>query len=214
MERIRTGKKISVFVVVIGVLIAALALVLANREGSEVSPRELPRMTLVYEIYGPEVSVGGKGVSSYKEVRRLEFRSKTDWTETVIESPSINLGRYGSGSNVGSYRRLDGAVITEYDPLDGSIRESDVTADAIFIPNSAFTVAYMSTKPLGDIPGVAVSTDARVCFNNDCEGNADGIRYSANGITLVVLEGDNWIIPVEFGDGFSLRSADIQAPRP
>ena len=214
MERVRTGKKISMIVVVIGILIAAFALVLANQEDGEASPGELPRMTLVYDVYGPEVSVGGKGVSSYKEVRRLEFRSKTDWTETVIESPSINLGRYGSGSNVGSYRRLDGAIITEYDSLDGSIRESAVADDAIFVPNSAFTVAYMSTKPLGDIPGVVVTTDARVCFNDDCQGNADGIKYSANGITLVVLEGDNWIIPIELGDGFSLRSADIQAPRP
>ena len=225
IERIGTGKKISVIVVVIGVLIAALALVLANREGGEASPGELPSMTLVYEVYGPEVSVGGDRVApSYKEVRRLEYRSKTDWIETVIESPSINLGRYGSGSNVGSYRKLDGAVITEYDPLDGSTRESAVADDAIFAPNSAFAFAYMSTSPLGDIPGVAVTTDARVCFNDHCEGNADGIKYSAYGITLVVLEGDNWtlvvlegdnwIIPVEFGDGFSLRSADIQAPRP
>ena len=152
---------------------------------------------------------------AYKEVRRLEYRSKTDWTETVIESPTIDLGRYGSGSNVGSYLRLDGNVITEYNAMVGSTEQSTLDDDVIHVPNAAFSFVHMSTKPLGDIPGVAVTTDARVCFDRDCEEKADGVRYTSGRTTLVVLEGDNWNIPLEYGDGFfSLKSADIQAPRP
>ena len=37
---------------------------------------------------------------------------------------------------------------------------------------------------------------------------------SASRTTVVVFEGDNWIIPLESGEIFSLRSADIQAQRP
>ena len=214
-KKIATSKTVSVTIVAIVALMAALAIFLANRAGGEASRSELPSMTLVYEVYGPAVTVGDDSIASYKETRRLEYRSKTDWTETVIESPTIDLGRYGSGSNVGSYRRLNGAVLTEYDPLDGSTSESTIDTDVIFIPDAAFSFAHTSpVEPLGNVSGVEVTTDARVCFNSECEQNASGVKYSANGVTLVVLEGDNWIIPLEFGNGFVLKSADIQASKP
>ena len=210
-----TGRTVSAIVVVVVALIAAFALVLANREGGEAGPGELPGMTLVYEVYGPAISVGDNSVAPYKEIRRLEYRSRTDWTETVIESPTIDLGRYGSGSNIGAYLSLNGTVLTEHDPLDGSISESTIDDGVAFVPNAAFTYVHMSTMPFGDdVPGVSVTTDARVCFNSDCEENATGVRYSANRTTVVVFEGDNWIIPLEYGEIFSLRSADIQAQRP
>ena len=214
-KRIATGKTVAATVVVVVVLIAAFALVLADLEGGEAGPSELPSMTLVYEAYGPAITVGDNSVEPYKEIRRLEYRSRTDWTETVIESPTIDVGRYGTTSNVGAYLSLNGTVLTEHDPLDGSIRESTMDDNSTHVPNAAFVFVHMPTMPFGeDVPGVPVTTDARVCFNSDCEENAIGVRYSANRTTVVVFEGDNWIIPVKLGDIFSLRSADIQAPGP
>ena len=214
-KRIATGRAVVVTVVVVVVLIAIFALVLASREGGEAGPSELPGMTLVYETYGPAVTVGDNSVERYKEIRRLEYRSRTDWTETVIESPTIDLGRYGSGSNAGSFLRLDGTVVTNYDAMTGSISESAVDDGSIFVPNAAFTYVHITTMPFGDdVPGVAVTTEARVCFNGDCEENATGVRYTSGRTSMVVFEGDNWIIPLEYGEIFSLRSADIQAPRP
>ena len=214
-KRIATWKTVSAIVVVIGSLIAAFALVLANLEGGEAGPSELPNMTLVYEVNGPAITVGDNSVEPYKEVRRLEYRSRTDWTETVIESSTIDVGRYGTTSNVGAYVSLNGTTLTERDPLDGSISESTIDDGVTFVPNAAFVFVHMPTMPFGeDVPGVPVTTDARVCFNSDCEENATGVRYSANRTTVVVFEGDNWIIPLESGEIFSLRSADIQAPGP
>ena len=133
----------------------------------------------------------------------------------MIESPTIDLGRYGSRNNAGSYLRLDGTVITEYDAMVGSTDERAVDDGATFVPNAAFSFVHMATMPFGeDVPGVPVTTDTRVCFNSDCEENATGVRYSSNRTTVVVFDGDNWIIPVKLGDIFSLRSADIQAPIP
>ena len=215
IKRIATGKTVYVAVVAIVALIAAFAIFLSNREGGEASPTELPSMMLVYEVYGPAVSVGDNSVDPYKETRRLEYRSKTDWTETVIESPTIDLGRYGSGSNVGAYVKVQGTILTEYEPLGGSTLESVIDEGATQIPNAAFTFVHTSPdKPLGDVQGVAVTTDARVCFNNECEENARGVKYTAGGVDLVVLEGDNWIIPLEFENGFVLKSANIQASKP
>ena len=214
-KRIATSKTVAVTAVVVVVLIAAFALVLANLEGGEAGPGELPSMTLVYEVHGPAITVGDNSVEPYREIRRLEYRSRTDWTETVIESPTIDIGRYGTTSNVGAYVSLNGTTLTEHDPLDGSISESTIDDGVTFVPNSAFVFVHMPTMPFGeDVPGVPVTTDARVCFNSDCEENAIGVRYSANRTTVVVFEGDNWIIPLESGEIFSLRSADIQAPRP
>ena len=214
-KRIATGRTATVTVVVVVVLIAASALILANREGGEAGPSELPGMTLVYETYGPAVTVGDNSVEPYREIRRLEYRSRTDWTETVIESPTIDLGRYGSGSNIGAYLSLNGTVLTEHDPLDGRISESTIDDGVTFVPNAAFTYVHITTMPFGDdVPGVAVTTEARVCFNGDCEENATGVRYTSGRTSLVVFEGDNWIIPLEYGEIFSLRSADIQAQRP
>ena len=91
IKRIATGKTVSVTAIAVVALIAAFAIVLVNRAGGEASPSELPSMTLVYEVYGPAVTVGQNAVDPYKETRRLEYRSKSDWTETVIESPTIDL---------------------------------------------------------------------------------------------------------------------------
>ena len=200
--------------VAICALIAGLALILTIRAGGEVGPGELPSMTLVYEVKGPAVSTGDGSAPAYKELRRLEYRSKTDWAETVIESPTIDLGRYGTGNNIGSYLRLDGNVITEYNAMTGNTGESFVEDGATFVPNAAFTIFHMSTRHFADVPGVAVTTDAYVCFNGDCEESEKGVRYEYGRTTLVVLEGDSWMIPLEYGDIFSLRSAYIQARRP
>ena len=215
MKMSATARTVSLILVVMAVLVAAAALFFATRARNEDKPGYLPSMTLVYEIHGPPVSIGGSSATPYKEVRRLEYRSKNDWTETVIESPSINLGRYGSGSNVGAYRKLNGKVLTEHDPLDGSISESTIDDGVTFVPNAAFTFSHSSTRPLGDdVTGVEVTTGARVCFNGECEDNARGVRYSTDRMSVVVLEGDNWMLPLELGDLFLLRSADIQAPMP
>ena len=210
-----TARTVCLILVVMAVLVAASAIFSTVRARSDDNPSHLPSMTLVYEVHGPEVSVGESSVPPYKEVRQLEHRSSADWTERVIKSPSIELGRYGSASNVGAYRKLNGKVLTEYDPLDGDISESTIGDGVTFVPNAAFTFTHSSISPLGDeVKGVAVTTDATVCFNGECEDNAGGIRYSTDRMSIVVMGGDNWMIPIEYGDLFLLRSADIQAREP
>ncbi len=48
----------------------------------------------------------------------------------------------------------------------------------------------------------------------DCEQGMGDCEYRSGLTKLDVLEGDNFIIPVEYGDLFSLKSAEIQAQRP
>ena len=150
-------------------------------------------------------------------MRRLEYRSKTDWIATVIESPSIDRGRYGTGSNVGTYTRVNGNTITEYDAMDGSTEESTVADDTVHVPNMAFALALEVSNATGDTPGLTrsqVVTEARVCINGECQENADGVKHSGGGMNLVVFDGDSWVIPLKLGDGFSVMTAEIQASVP
>ena len=51
-----------------------------------------PPMTVVYEMDGPAVSVGDRSTEPFKEVHRLEYQSETEWVDTVIEAPTVDLG--------------------------------------------------------------------------------------------------------------------------
>ena len=179
---------------VLGAALTALfvvsLLVYTNRAAAQASSGNLvPPMTMVYEVYGPSISVGERSIEPFKELHRLEYQSETEWVDTVIESPSVDLGRYGVGSNVGSYTRLDGRAIDEYDAMDGSMEESAVSEDSIFVPNSAFAYALATPNSIDDTPGLSTSqvvSSATVCFNGDCEENARGVLYSGDGFELVM----------------------------
>ena len=96
--------------------LAALAAVLLHRsltEAQEDRIHTMPSMILEYKTDGPAIGVGNRSVD-FKEVRSLDYTSRTEWTDTVIQAPSVNLGRYGTGSTVGSYVSLDGTTITQY----------------------------------------------------------------------------------------------------
>ncbi len=176
----------------------------------------LPRMTMVYEVYGPSISVGERSIEPFKELHRLEYQSETEWVDTVVESPSVDLGRYGVGSNVGSYTSLDGRAIAEYDAMDGSMEVSAVSEDSsIYVPNSAFAYALAIPDSTDAVPpGLTVSqvvTSVRVCSHGECEENAGGVLYSGDGFELVMLMNDSWGIPLRLGDGFLVREIEIQA---
>ncbi len=216
IRRITTRKSIAVAsVLALGVVMTVLALAFTNRTGPNL-PDPIPPMTLTYEVYGPGVSVGDRTSTPYKELVRLEYRSQTDWTETIIESPTLDLGRYGEGTSKGSWRQLKGNVYTEYDAMDGGTYTSS-EGGGVLLPHSVFGYAY---TPIGYSPiagadaGVTVTTEARVCWNGGCVDNAAGVSYTKGDRELVMLEGDGWVLPIRDGDHFVLKSAEIQADRP
>ena len=107
--------------------LCALAVVAAGNlpRPTATAPDPVPPMTLVYEVYGPSISVGDRSIDRFKETRKLEYRGPNDWKETVITSPNIDLGRYGTASNAGSYYEVRGKTTTEYDAMDGGTTTGD-----------------------------------------------------------------------------------------
>ena len=200
---------------VIGAALAALFLaslfIYVSRRGDEAGSGRLPPMTMLYEAYGPSISVGDRSIEPFKELHRLEYQSETQWVDTVIESPTVDLGRHGARSNVGSYTRLNGKSITEYDAMDSSIDGSTVSDDTVFVPHPA--LAYGT--PYHDLLDHSskftksrVTTSAKVCFNGECVENAVGILYESSRVALVFVD-DSRGIPLRLGDGFLVRSVEI-----
>ena len=199
-------------VFVLGAHAAVAALACADRATTGL-PDPLPPMTLTYEVYGPYVSVGDRSLPDFKEIRHLEYRGRNDWKETVIESPELDLGRYGTASNAGSYYEVRGTTITEYDAMDGSTTTGTRDGSGTEVPNAAFGVIFtpVGFSPLaGTVTIEAVATDVRVCAaDGACSDGVSGIKYSNGNRELVVYQGDGYILPVENGDSFALKSVQI-----
>ncbi len=111
-----------------GVLAIATFLNAQNTAGAD--RNSWPSLLMVYNIDGLTYN----GVS-IREVHRLVYRSKSDWTDTVIESDPIQSG-VGTIYSVGSYKRVDGIRYEEYDSIgDQSYLEELDGGKSITIPN-------------------------------------------------------------------------------
>jgi hypothetical protein len=189
----------------------AVSLVYTNRsEAQEKLRHVMPPMTLTYEVDGRPIRVGNRSVGGFREVRRLEYTSKTQWTETVIEAPTIDLGRYGTGSTVGSYSSLNGDVRIEYDALTDTMNQ-DVRDGGILVPNPAFAYAMIPPDMMDARPGFTrsqVVTETDVCEKGECAESVIGIRYLGSRVELVMYKTDEWFIPLRFGD-FEVQKIEI-----
>ena len=185
--------------------LAALAAVLLHRsltEAQEDRIHTMPSMILEYKTDGPAIGVGNRSVD-FKEVRSLDYTSRTEWTDTVIQAPSVNLGRYGTGSTVGSYVSLDGTTITQYNALTGTL-ETSTNDGGIYLPGSAFSFATLPPAKMDAAPEYTkstVATSAKVCEDEDtCRENVSGTRYrDASGLDLTMYKTDAWFIPLKLG---------------
>ena len=72
--------------------------------------------TMVYETDGITYSVGSSPAVTTTEVRRLEYQSRTQWTDTVVEAPTITT-TVGSSSRVGASTRVNGDSTPSPTPL-------------------------------------------------------------------------------------------------
>ena len=138
----------------------------------------MPPMTMVYEVYGPSISVGER-LSALQRVASSRT-SETEWVDTVIGLRRSTLAD-GVGSNVGSYTRLDGRAVDEYDEMDGSMEESAVSEQHLRA-ELGFRLRLATPNSIDDTPGLSTSqvvSSATVHFNGYCEENALGFCIAA-----------------------------------
>ena len=182
----------------------------ASGENEGILP--LPAMTITYETPGQPITVGDQELPAYIEVRRLDFVSTADWTDTVIQAPELALGRYGTGNTVGTYTQVKNGVRTEYDALTGETSTSPA-GSGFSAPNVALGYAWGIPRDDPRVSKADVSTTSEVCFKGVCEENVAAIKYSTDGLDLVLLESTRWSIPIQLGDIFRARSVETQVDK-
>ena len=174
-----------------------------------------PPMTMVYERASSSIN----GVPTM-EVHRLEYRSRTDWTDTVIEATGVNVrsGNFqGVVNRTGSYSRQKGTEYTEYHAITDSYHEEVLEPNTTFIPNAALgPYGLEQLEKYLDIELIPVTTDATVCYYDDCQEDAPGLLYiSENGQERVFANDRRWDILLRVGESFFVvREVRIEDARP
>lgn len=200
-----------------GIALVLGALLLAGCGAGEVAPdvppTDWPAFTMVYEADGASVSAGGEGFT-IREVHRFEFTSKSRWTDTVIDAtPSVDVPQ-GVFSSVGSYRRLDGRRLTEFDALDGGRDEETIDEGVRFISHAA--LLPFQNRVLEEVAGITptrVETGILVCFREECEENAVGLLYRLEDGGERMFADDSRGFPLKVNEAFIVHELRIDDVR-
>ena len=190
--------------------IAVFAVMMTARIGADTDRPTIPTwpgFTMAYETDGHAYTVGQNPAVVTRETHRLEFTSMTNWTDTVTAAPTIKT-RVGSFSATGSYQRMDGTTLTEYDALTDSTTQEEVGEGRVVGP-------FMMPFPIEEssYEFASTTTDATVCFKDKCHVNAPGLLLPAgqDGSDMVFVN-DARGIPLRIGDasdGFVARTVQI-----
>ena len=172
-----------------------------------------PALTMVYEKDG--ATSNGK---TTREVHRLEYRSVTDWTDTVIESDPIEFPPLGTESTAGSYQRLKGKKVEFYDSTTNDVSVDKRTDESIYVPNAHliplyYFVANPNKAPDGT-PYTETTTTTTVCYRSECEENVSGLAFKwGGGLERIVLDDKRWGIALKSGDSFVVRELILDASK-
>ena len=172
-----------------------------------------PSLTMIYEADGPVHN--GQTVT---EVRRLEYRSVTDWTDTVIKSDPIESPALGTVSTAGSYMRLKNEIVETHDSITDDVGLAETTEGGLFVPN-VYTIPFIYSvedpiRAPDGTPHYAVTTSSKVCYRGECEENAGGLAFMRGaGSEWVVLDDERWGLILRAGDAFIVRELVLDASR-
>ena len=168
---------------------------------------EWPPFTMVYESNGIVYSIGSSPSKTTREVRRLEYQSRTQWTDTVVEAPTITT-TVGSHSRVGFSARLNGDSYTEYD-ASGELTYADTVGEKETLLTTGVPGPFPIEAPRFETEPTV--TSAKVCFNDECTEKAAGLLYrrAANGTEFVYVD-DARGIPLRVNDVFLVKEIHIK----
>ena len=208
LQSIMPSRRTALVAMVIAAIIAvaAVAVVRSNVAAQSVNT-DWPSLTMTYETAGPSTLVGG--VEQFGiEVRRMEYTSKHSWTDTITEAPDIET-TVGTFNPTGSFMSLDNGVITEYNAITRTTSTVPATEGVSHVAGAAFVRSSIEKLQELGYEFTEVETDARVCFQTVCQGNASGIRMEYNNQEYIFVD-DVRGIPLKRGaTSFKVREVLI-----
>ena len=190
-------KKIGIALAVLIIAGAGIAGFMLVRGSSAADTREWPAFVMVYEVDAAPVQVG-EIVHTGRQEHRLDYRSKSAWTDTVTAAATVRT-RVGEFSVLGSYEQLDGRIHTHYAAMDGQIRREVIDAGTEFIPRGALMRRPLALLNERGYTFTRIQTDATVCFRDQCEQNAYGLAADIKNVRHVFVD-DARGIPLKIGE--------------
>ena len=190
-------KKIGIALAVLIIAGAGIAGIMLVRGSSAADTREWPAFVMVYEVDAAPVQVG-EIAHTGREEHRLDYRSKTAWTDTVTAAATIRT-RVGEFSVLGSYEQLDGRNLIEYDAVTDHVGREVIDAGTVFIPSGALMRRPLALLNERGYTFTRVQTDATVCYRDQCEQNAYGLATDINNVRYVFVD-DARGIPLKIGE--------------
>ena len=168
-----------------------------------------PSFTMLYVADGVVYSIGDSPAVTTREVRRLDYTSPSQWTDTVVEAPSIDTP-VGTDTRVGFITQLKGNSYTESNS-SGEITHTDTAEDDTTILVSGVPAPFPIEA--SGVTTTVTSTTAKVCFLDECTENAAGRLYrKPNGNEFVYVD-DARGIPLRMGETFVVREIRIKSAR-
>ena len=215
MSAVLTRKNTFIALALTLVLISLVAGVLyfGPRDVSSSEISYWPALTMVYEMDG----LGFNGQTT-RETHHLEYRSVSDWTDTVIESTPFESLALGTVSTTGSYQRLKGKKVEFYDSITDDVSVDKRTDESIYVPNTHlipidFFVANPTRAPDGT-PYTETTTTTTVCYRSECEENISGLAFKWGGrLERIALDDKRWGINLKSGDSFVVRELILDASK-
>ena len=181
----------------IGVLLLAglaSALIFGYRASAQETPAEWPGVTMFYQTTGEYDTVGETPVTTTLKYR-LVYDSKDQWKEEIISATPVRT-RVGTFSRQGSYQEVRDGQYRQYDSVTGETIVETLDENSIQIPRSKIRPVPMDKLEQGfGKAGTPVNTTVRVCFNDQCENNAQGLLFD-NGRTHFIYADDQRGIPI------------------
>ena len=166
-----------------------------------------PPFTMEYEVNGQT----SPGERPPRHVHRLEYRSKTDWTDTIIKAPSIE-NRYGVFSHIGTFQQVKDDVFTDYDSVTGLTSTDRIEDGTTRVPRMGLIPHPVQLLQDQGFRFVRKPTVAKVCFLDECEERAAGVSFLDEGQERIILD-DVRGIPLRVGDNFVVRELRVHDSR-
>jgi hypothetical protein len=164
-----------------------------------------PAFSMLYETDGETYTRGSSPQVNTREVRRLDYQSPTQWTDTVVEAPTITTS-VGSHSRVGYTAQLNGTSYVEADAAGRQLHTYTVDEDTTFLVG---TMPPPFPIVASGVTTTTKATTAKVCFQTECTENAGGVLYTkSNGSEFVYVD-DARGIPLQVNDSFIVKEITI-----
>ncbi len=163
-----------------------------------------PPLTMIYDVGTSDES----GAFKWSETRRLEYRSRVSWTDTLLSTEDIETA-YGTFSEVGSFQEFENGVITTYNAVTDHTSEEKVETGTMHVPSfDLMAVPLEDRVGAGEATASLTREQALVAFcdsTSRCRDQVTSVKLvGTDGIEMTLLD-DPRGIPLSVGNRLKVR---------